>query len=177
MGIDPGRKKPMSACTIGGENIPIDWNKKERKQVIDNAMDTNEWITNKDYYDLCGMTDSTNFEEKRRKKNLDYMQSIKNLSQYNSKNIFDDQYIKEKLKSWNINRKELFTKYRLKRKFKQYSLTQSGLAKCCDNITKNFNKKCKKENKSPIILIGNGTFSPGGSGYASSNKVPRVYNK
>ena len=116
LGIDPGRKRPMAACTIQGTNIPLDWNNEERKQVVDSAMDTNEWITNKDYYDICGMTEDAKFEEKRREKNSDYMQSIKKLSQYNSKNIFDNGYIKERLGSWNVARKELFTKYRSKRK-------------------------------------------------------------
>ena len=39
LGIDPGRKRPMAACTIQGEKIPTDWNNKERKQVVDSAMD------------------------------------------------------------------------------------------------------------------------------------------
>jgi len=74
LGIDPGRKKPMSACIIEGEQIPVDWNTKEREVVINNAMDTNEFITNKDYYDICGMTADAEFEEMHRRKNTEYME-------------------------------------------------------------------------------------------------------
>ena len=146
LGVDPGRKKPMSVSIISGQDIPTDWNERQREITINKSMDENKHITNKEYYNLCGMTENHEFELKRRNKNKDYNNSIRNLSKYDSKNNFSTRYTQEKIKYWNVERKEKFTKYRLKRKFKTFSSTQSGLAKCCKNITLDFKKQCKAKN-------------------------------
>ena len=176
LAVDPGRKRPMSTTIIKGEEIPYDWNDHQRAVIIDKSMDSNKYITNKEYYDLCGMTKRNQFELQRRQKNVEYNESINNLSNYDSKNIFSTDYTQEKLKYWNTERKELFMKYRLKLKFKTYSLTQSGLSQCCKNITHNFKKECIENGKLPVILFGNGSFSPGGSGYASVPRKPVIRN-
>ena len=166
----------MSVSAISGQDTPVDWNDNKRTVTVNKSMDENKYITNNEYYDVCGMTENKRFELQRRHTNTLYTESITSLSNHDSKNNFNTGYTQEKIQWWNIQRKELFMKYRLKRKFKTFSSTQSGLAKCCKNITQDFKKQCNSESRKPILFFGNGSFSPGGSGYASVPRKPVIRN-
>ncbi len=39
LGIDPGRKRPISVCCIDGGELPKQWNSTQRKYVVNSSMD------------------------------------------------------------------------------------------------------------------------------------------
>ena len=177
IGIDPGRIKPLSACLINGDTIPVDWRSDERKHVIHKSMQENEYITHKEYSDKCGFDKNKEFELKRRKYNTDYDNAIKSLSETKSQTAIYDQYnmyTQRRFMHWNTMRTELFYSGRLKRKFESHSTAQSAIAHFGETITKRLRQECDDNNKQGIVVFGNGTFRPGGTGYASVPKKATI---
>ena len=83
-------------------------------------------------------------------------------------------YYSKLFENWNAIRTE---KYNIKRshyRFRSYSRTRKSLSYFAKKITNEMRIICKKEGKKPLVLFGNGTFKPGGTGQASMPRKPFI---
>ena len=141
--------------------------------MINDSIQKNEYVKHDHYAKRCGFKENELFEKKRRVINKDYDRSIKELSNETHKTAIIDKYnnyTQKRFEHWNTSRKELFYEGRLKRKFKSFSKAHSAIAYTGRKITKNLKKMCEREGKQGIVIHGNGTFRPGGTGYGSLPK-------
>ena len=117
---------------------------------------------------------SKEFELKRRQYNKKYNFAIESSSETKSKTCNYQQfneYTQNKFMHWNTMRNELFYEGRLKRKFQSHSTAQSAISHFGKQITKRL--KVDKS-KNGIVIFGNGTFRPGGTGYAAVPKKATI---
>ena len=65
---------------------------------------------------------------------------------------------------------ELLNVKRSHNKFKSFSRSQKSIAYFAKKITHRLRKECKETEKEGVVLIGDGTFNPGGTGQAAVPK-------
>ena len=171
MGIDPGRIRPLSACTISGDALPKDWKDESRITALDESMDNNDWITNEEYRTHTGSIEAEQKEKRRRvgeyKNAIDSYVGTKQKSA-----LLEDTftYYNARLESWSRMRCELLNVKRSHNKFKSFSRSQKSIAFFAKKITFRLRKTCKETGKEGLILMGDGTFRPGGAGHAAVPK-------
>ena len=82
-GIDPGRKRPLSSCTVESSDLPDDWNDKKRIFALDKSMDNNVYVSNDEYRKHTGSLDAQEKEKKRRVG--DYKKALENMLNTNKR--------------------------------------------------------------------------------------------
>ena len=175
VGIDPGRNKPVSACQIDGANIPVDWNDEKRIDVLDKSISQNVFISNDEYRLLTGSKQQEEYEKCRRIGK--YQKALSSFADTVCKSgilSVTSSYYKVRLRTWNVIRKEIFHRARTCYKFISFKKRQKALAYFAKGIIADAKRKAFEENKKLIVFFGNGSFSPGGSGYASVPRKPFI---
>ena len=129
MGIDPGRIRPLSACTISGDKLPKDWEDPCRIIALDESMDNNDWITNEEYRTHTGSIDAEEKEKLRRvgeyKSALDSFAGTKKKTA-----LLEDSftYYNARMESWSSMRCELLSVKRSHNKFISFYRSQKSIA-------------------------------------------------
>jgi len=175
VGFDPGRKKPLAACTLDGAEIPFDWKDEKRIEVLDNSLNQNSFISNDQYRNLTGSKQQEEYENTRRRGR--YREALNEFRDTTFKSAILDvtsTYYKARLKTWAAIRKEIYHHSRTCYRFKSFSKRQFALAYFAKKFLKEAQIKAKKENKKLIVLFGNGSFKPGGTGYAAVPRKPFI---
>lgn len=157
MGIDPGGKLVLTYSRSTFQSIIGD-----RVGASKAGCHEFESISNKDYHDKIGTTSFQKFEERIRHTNKEYMESIDRLSATQQRTTDVDQlveYIRVRLMYEPVREVVMFDRERRGRLFNAYRRQQRALAQYVKKILGNTGKKI-------IVFMGNGTFAPGGHGYA-----------
>jgi len=174
-GIDPGRKRPLSACTVDCADLPDDWNDVQRIYALDKTMDNNVYVSNDEYRKHTGSLDAEEKEKKRRVG--DYKKALENMLNTNKRSGLIDtnkDYYSKLFENWNTLRTEKFNIKRSHQRFSSYSKARKSLSHFAKKMTNDMKIKCKRNHKTPVVMFGNGTFSPGGTGQASIPRKPFI---
>ena len=158
--LDPGRKKVLAWVKSIIKDVMND-----RETSVKENVNASDCFTNSDYHDRIGSTNQQKYEIKRREENCAYKTSIDKLQTVTQRTVDHDEmsaYIKKRLEVEPVREDELYNDKRRGLKFKVFRLQQKGLSY--------YAKQICDGNPDVIILMGNGTFSPGGSGYAAVPK-------
>jgi hypothetical protein len=158
--VDPGRKLVITSVDS------------TLKSVVSNRLDTAssvipsyKCVENEDYHKRIGTHEFNEYEKKVRENHTEYNKSICEMQKATVKTTDQSRltsYIKLRLKHESIREKVLFEKKRLQLHFKMYRNLQKTLAYYVKSLVNN--------RKKLVVFFGNGTFSPGGSGYAAVPK-------
>jgi len=171
MGVDPGRNRPLSVCTIACSELPKEWTDDRRVMALDKSMDDNDWITNIEYRTHTGSIEAEKKEKIRRVG--DYKTALESFAGTKQQTALLEEnttYYSTLLKHWSTMRNEMMNIKRSYHKFKSFSQRQKSIAYFAKKMASRLTKMCKDSYKKGLIFFGNGTFNPGGSGHAS---VPR----
>ena len=174
-GIDPGRKRPLSSCTVESSDLPDDWNDNKRMFALDKSMDNNVYVSNDEYRKHTGSLEAQEKEKKRRVG--DYKKALENMLNTNKRSALievNNTYYARLFESWNAIRTEKFNIKRSHHRFKSYSKSRKSLAHFAKKVTNELKIKCQKTGKQGVVMIGNGTFRPGGTGQASVPRKPFI---
>ena len=174
-GIDPGRKRPLSSCTVESSDLPDDWNDKKRIFALDKSMDNNVYVSNDEYRKHTGSLEAQEKEKKRRVG--DYKKALENMLNTNKRSGLievNNTYYARLFENWNAIRTEKFNIKRSHHRFKSYSKSRKSLAHFAKKVTNELKIKCQKTGKQGVVMIGNGTFRPGGTGQASVPRKPFI---
>jgi len=174
-GIDPGRKRPLSSCTVDSSDLPHDWNDDERIFALDKSMDNNVYVSNDEYREHTGSLEAEEKEKKRRVG--DYKKALENMLNTNKRSgliEINKDYYSKLFESWNAIRKEKFNIKRSYHRFRSYSKSRKSLAYFAKRITNEMKMKSKATGRKPVVMFGNGTFRPGGTGQASVPRKPFI---
>ena len=169
MGIDPGVVKPMSACFIKENVLPIAWKTDERCDILQKSIETNIFIDRDDYKNIIKENENENHEKKRREINNEYNNSIKEMTNTKKKTCMIEEnieYNKIKFKYWNEIRKEKINIKRTLYRFIKNINIHKAIDKSVKKILKQAKETSEKEGKELIIFFGDGTFKVGGKGYS-----------
>ena len=175
-GFDPGRNKPISACVIDGSDIPMDWSDEARIYTVDKAVDRNYFIENKEYRLATGSIQQEKYEEKRRKK-IDYKKALEMFNRTNCKSGLvnvNEGYYRARLTAWSSIRQEKYHRSRLCYRFISFKTRQLQIARFAKQLISRAVCQSKEKNKKLILLFGDGSFRPGGSGYAAVPRKPFI---
>ncbi len=158
--IDPGRKEVVCYCKCLLSDIYS--NREETCQKLQDKCTT---ISNKEYHNQTGSTKAQDYECQRRKTNKQYQKSINEMENVTHRTCNPDEilsYAKKRLEYETIRESELYSNERRGLKFYVFRKQQKAIA--------NFVRAILGDTKNGIVLFGDGTFSPGGYGYASVPK-------
>ena len=175
LGLDPGRNKPLSTSYIEGSLLPFDWRDESRIKELDSSLDKNYFFTNQEYRVKTGCIKQQEKEKMRRKGK--YKEALLQFQNTNCKSCIiseTEKYYNSRLETWNIIREEKYNYQRQYQKLESYSKTRRAISYFAKKIIKKVKNRELKENKKLLIFFGNGTFSPGGSGYAAAPKKPFI---
>ena len=175
LGLDPGRNKPLSTSYIKGSLIPFDWRDESRIKELDSSLDKNYFFTNQEYRVKTSCIKQQEKEKMRRKGK--YKEAFLQFQNTNCKSCLipeTEKYYNSRLETWNIIRQEKYNYQRQYQRLESYSKTRRAISYFAKKIIKKVKNRELKENKKLLIFFGNGTFSPGGSGYAAAPKKPFI---
>lgn len=154
--VDPGGNKPI--CHTSATVTDICNN---RENTCKYLSDKEKFITNDEYHEAIGSKNFQRFEKNRRTLNPQYQESIVNMRKVSNKTtdiVKLNDYIKKRLEYEEMREAELINSTRRGYHFYVFRRQQKAIA----NIVKNV----LGDKQNQVILFGNGTFSPGGHGYA-----------
>jgi len=165
----------VSACYIDGAEIPINWKDEKRIHVLDDSISKNVYISNEEYRMHTGSKEQQEYEKNRRYGA--YKKALKEFNGTTCKSAIlsvSESYYKARLNTWSAMRKEMFHKSRICYRFTSFRKTHSALSYFSKKIIQDAKTKALNENKKLIVFFGNGSFSPGGTGYASVPRKPFI---
>ena len=143
--------------------------------MLDKSISQNVFISNDEYRELTGSKQQEEYEKCRRFGK--YQVALSTFADTVCKSgviSVTSSYYKARLRTWNVIRKEIFHRSRICYKFISFKKRQKALAYFAKGIISDAKEKAFTENKQLIVFFGNGSFSPGGSGYASVPRKPFI---
>ena len=175
-GFDPGRNKPISACVIDGSDIPIDWKDEKRIYTLDKALDKNYYIDNNEYRTATGSIQQELYEKERRQITC-YRKAVSLFDHTICKSAIihvNETYYEARLTSWAAIRREMYHRSRLCYRFTSFRTRQQQIARFAKKLVSSAVSQSKDRRKKLVLLFGDGSFRPGGSGYASVPRKPFI---
>ena len=157
---DPGHIKVLCGCSSTVSEV---YNKRE--ETCRTLKDNTSSISNKDYHTQTGSIKFQEFEKMRRNVNEEYQHSISDMAGVVKKtcNLPEmTSYVKKRLEHEGVREKELHRKDRRGYHFFVYKRQQKAIA--------SFVRTLLGGKKEVIVFFGDGTFAPGGHGYAAVPK-------
>ena len=146
----------------------MNWSDEKRIHTVDKAVDKNFFIENKEYRLATGSIQQEKYEEKRRKF-PDYKNALELFNRTNGKSglvTVNEGYYRARLTTWSTIRQE-YHRSRLCYRFISFRTRQKQIARYAKQLISSAVSQSKERNNKLILLFGDGSFRPGGSGYAA----------